>query len=179
MRNPSTVVDEGAAAIDIVRIDPYRNDSSMRGNTFRPFGGDRIAVLSGDDARRDADCFADEVVVDFPSVAPAVDRVRSSFLIGERSSALRATLQVTPREAIEGATLPLEVPVRCTCTGCGGRGESWTEPCSRCAGTGTEVFAHQVQVTLPAGVGDGARFHFTVTPRHNPSTRIELHVRIS
>jgi len=34
-------------------------------------------------------------------------------------------------------------------------------------------------VTLPPGVADGARFQFTVTPRQNPSTRIELHVRIS
>ena len=151
----------------------------MRGNTFRPFGGNRIAVMSGDDTRHDADCFSDEVVIDFPSVAPAVDRVRSSFLVSERSEALSATIDVTPREAVEGATLPLEVPVRCTCTGCGGRGESWTEPCARCAGTGTRLFAHQLQVRLPPGVRDGARFQFTVTPRHNPSTRIELHVRVS
>jgi len=151
----------------------------MRGNTFRPFGGNRIAVMSGDDSRHDADCFSDEVVIDFPSVASAVDRVRSSFLVGERSAALSATIDVTPREAVEGATLPLEVPVRCTCTGCGGRGESWTEPCPRCAGTGTELFAHQLRVRLPPGVCDGARFQFTVTPRHNPSTRIELYVRVS
>ena len=150
----------------------------MHGNTFRPFGSDRIAVMAGDDARGDADCFADEVVVDFPSVAPAIDRVRSASCQRAFRS-LRATIEVTPREACEGATLPLEVPVRCTCTGCGGRGESWTEPCVRCHGTGTELFGHQLQVTLPPGVSDGARFHFTVTPRHNPSTRIELHVRIS
>lgn len=151
----------------------------MHGNTFRPFGSDRIAVMAGDEARGDADCFADEVVVDFPSVAPAIDRVRSGFLTSERSEALRTTIEVTAREALEGATLPLEVPVRCTCSGCGGRGESWTEPCGRCEGTGTELFGHQLQVTLPPGVSDGARFHFTVTPRHNPSTHIELHVRIS
>lgn len=151
----------------------------MRGNTFRPFGGDRMAVMTGDEARRDADCFADEVVVDFPSVAPAVDRVRSGFLQSERPAAVRTTIDVSPRDAVEGATLPLEVPVRCTCTGCGGRGESWLEPCGRCAGTGTEMFRHVLRVTLPPGVTDGARFHFTVTPRHNPSTRIELHVRVS
>jgi len=151
----------------------------MRGNTFRPFGGDRMAVMTGDEARRDADCFADEVVVDFPSVAPAVDRVRSGFLQSERPAAVSTTIDVSPRDAVEGATLPLEVPVRCTCTGCGGRGESWLEPCGRCAGTGTEMFRHVLRVTLPPGVTDGARFHFTVPPRHNPSTRIELHVRVS
>jgi len=151
----------------------------MRGNTFRPFGGDRLAVLAGEDNRHITDCFADDVVIDFPSVAHAVDRVRTSFLINERPEALLATLRVTLREALEGATLPLDVPVRCTCSGCGGRGESWTEPCSRCAGTGTELFTHQLRVTLPPGVVDGARFQFSVTPRHNPSTRIELHVRVS
>ena len=151
----------------------------MRGNTFGPFGGDRLAVLAGEDTRHVTDCFADEVVIDFPSVAHAVDRVRTSFLISERPEALRATIRVTPREAVDGATLPLDVPVRCTCTGCGGRGESWTEPCSRCAGTGTELFTHQLRVRLPPGVSDGDRFQFSVTPRHNPSTRIELHVRVS
>jgi hypothetical protein len=151
----------------------------MHGNTFRPFGGDRIAVMTGDEARHHANWFADEVVVDFPSVAPAVDRVRSAFLVGERAETLRTTIQVSPREALEGATLPLEVPLRCTCRDCGGRGESWTERCLRCDGSGVEVFRHQLQVTLPRGVCDGTRFHFTVTPRHNPSTRIELHVLVS
>jgi len=103
----------------------------MRGNAFRPFGSDRIAVMAGEESRSGVDCFADEVVVDFPSVAPAIDRVRSGFLTSERSEALSATIQMTPREAFEGATLPLDVPVRCTCRGCGGRGESWTEPCAR------------------------------------------------
>ena len=151
----------------------------MRGNTFRPFGGDRIAVLTGDDARHARNCFADEVVVDFPSVAPAVDRVRSAFLGCERAEAHHATIQLSGREALDGVTRPLAVPVRCTCTGCGGRGESWTERCLRCSGTGIELLEHQLQVTLPPGVSDGACFHFTVTPRHHPSTPIELHVHVS
>ena len=150
----------------------------MRGNTFRPFGSDRLAIMTGDE-RHDANCFADDVIVDFPSVAPAVDRVRSAFLVNERSEALLCTIQLSSRDASEGATLPLDVPVRCTCRACGGRGESWTEPCACCAGSGTEVFRHELRVTVPAGVHDGARFHFTVTPRHNLSTRIELHVLVS
>ena len=44
----------------------------MRGNTFRPIGGDRVAIMAGEDSRLDVSCFADEVVIDFPSVAPAV-----------------------------------------------------------------------------------------------------------
>jgi hypothetical protein len=151
----------------------------MRGNTFRPFGGDRIAVLTGDETRSEVNCFADEVVVDFPSVAPAVDRVRSAFLGSERGDPHRATIQLSAHEARDGATRPLDVPVRCTCVRCGGRGESWTERCPRCAGSGIEQLHHQLQITLPPGVSDGACFHFTVTPRHNPSTRIELHVLVS
>ena len=151
----------------------------MRGNTFRPFGGDRIAVLTSDDSRHETNCFADEVVVDFTSVAPAIDRVRSAFLGNERAEAYHATLSLSTGEAQDGVTRPLDVPVRCICMSCGGRGESWTERCVRCAGSGVELFYHQLQVTLPPGVSDGASFHFTVTPRHHPSTRIELHVLVS
>lgn len=151
----------------------------MREHAFRPFGGDQVAVIGGDDARQDASCFADEVVVDFPSVAPAIDRMRRAFLAEERGDAVRAALQVSPREARDGATVPLEVPVRCTCQRCGGRGESWTESCLSCRGRGVELMRHQLQVLLPAGVSHGARFSFTVTPRHNPPTRVELRVLVA
>ena len=151
----------------------------MRGNTFRPIGGDRVAIMAGEDSRLDVSCFADEVVIDFPSVAPAVDRMRRAFLADERPVTLSTSIRLSPREAISGATLPLEVPVRCTCSVCGGRGESWMAPCARCHGGGTELLRHSLQVTIPAGILDGARFQFTVTPRHNPSTRIELIVRLS
>lgn len=151
----------------------------MPGHTFRPFGGDSIAVMTGDESRRDTNCFADEVIVDFPSVAPAVDRIRMAFLAEERAATFRTAIQLTPREAHDGVTMPLDVPVRCTCRACGGRGETWPERCERCAGSGVELFRHQLQVTVPAGVPDGARFHFAVTARHNPPTRIELRVHVS
>lgn len=151
----------------------------MGGHTFRPFGSGAIAVAGGE-SRHDVSCFADEVVIDFPSVAPAVDRICSGFLADERAVALSTTaIQLSPREAREGATVPLEVRVRCTCHGCGGRGESWSEPCARCEGSGTELLRHQLQVSVPPGVLDGTRYHFTVTPRHNPPTRIELRVLVA
>ena len=151
----------------------------MRGHTFRPFGGDSIAVMTGDDSRSDANCFADEVIVDFPSVAPAVDRMRSAFLAAEHPSTYSAAIRLTPSEAREGVTMPLDVPVRCTCRACGGRGETWPERCERCAGSGAEMFRHQLQVTVPAGVPDGARFNFAVTARHNPPTRVELRIHVA
>lgn len=146
--------------------------------TFRAFGGAACAVAGGA-IDREANCFADEVVVDFPSVAPAVDRMRSAFLADERDATLSAAIQLSMREAMEGATVPLDVPVRCTCHACGGRGETWTEPCARCAGSGIELLRHQLQVLVPAGVLDGTRVHLTVTPRHNPPTRIELRVLVA
>jgi len=151
----------------------------MRANTFRPIGGDRVAIMAGEDSRHEISCFADEVVIDFPSVAPAVDRIRRAFLADEHPAILSTSIRLSPREAIVGATVPLEVPVRCTCGGCGGRGESWTGPCARCHGGGTELLRHLLQVTIPDGILDGTRFQFTVTPRYNPSTCIELIVRLS
>jgi hypothetical protein len=163
-------------AIDFSSDGPYRKPSSMRGNVFRPSGGGQLAVLAGEGQRHEVSCFADEVVIDFPSVAPAVDRMRRAFVAEEAPSACAATISLTPHEARSGATIPLDVPVACMCRRCGGRGESWTESCPWCIGTGTEFLRHQVQVTVPAGVADGARFCFTVTPRHHPPTRVELHV---
>ena len=46
-------------------------------------------------------------------------------------------------------------------------------------GDAGELLQHAVHVTVPAGVRNGARFYFTVTPRHNRSTRIELHVAVA
>jgi len=130
-------------------------------------------------SRDEANCFADEVCVDFPSVASAIERVRRSFLADERPEALRATIEITDSEAARGVTVPIDVPVHCTCSHCGGRGESWTETCSLCGGCGFELLPHSVQVTVPPGVRNGARFCFTVTPRHHRSTRIELHVVVA
>lgn len=167
------------AAIDFSLGGSYRTLTLMRGNTFRPFGGRRVAVIGIDDGCHDARCFAADVVIDFPSVAPAVDRMRRAFFAEERGDAVRAALQLSPREARDDATVPLAVAVRCTCHRCGGRGESWTELCLSCHGRGVELLAHQLKVLLPAGVIDGARFSFTVTPRHNPPTRVELHVLVA
>ena len=151
----------------------------MGGNTFRPFGAGSVGTVGGTDSCRNASCFADEVIVDFPSVAPAVDRMRSAFLADERAAALSAAIRLSRREARDGAMVPLEVPVRCTCHDCGGRGETWTVPCVRCQGSGTELRPHQLQVVVPAGILNGTCFNFTVTPRHHPPTRVELRVLVA
>lgn len=138
-----------------------------------------MAVLATDDVRHDSNCFADEVSVDFPSVAHAVERMRRAFVADERPGTLHAAVELTAGEAASGVTLPLDVPVYCTCPTCGGRGETWTEPCPQCEGRGSAALTHPVQVTMPAGVRHGARFRFSLTPRHHQPTRIELHVIVA
>lgn len=152
----------------------------MNGDTFRLPGGGAIAVLGADETGHaaHANCFADEVVIDFPSVASAVEKMRHPFVESEPAVPLRACITLSTRQAFDGVTLPLEVPVRVTCRTCGGRGESWSEFCSRCNGTGTEMLRHRVHVSVPPRVADGARFRFSVSTRHDPPTRVELHVQV-
>jgi hypothetical protein len=125
------------------------------------------------------DCFADEIAIDFPSVGHVVERIRESFL-GERSAAdvLATELQLSSLEARRGLVVPLDVPMRGTCSTCGGRGETWTEPCDPCRGTGESLFHHPVRVSLPAGVAHGTRFRFSVTSPHAASVRVEVRVAI-
>lgn len=151
----------------------------MHGNTIGPIRGGVVATLAGDPRHDDANCFADEVVIDFPSVVPALDRIRRAFLRDERPRPLRAALELTVHDALEGATVPLSVPVRRTCRACGGRGESWTECCAPCGGSGIEFVRQSLQVTVPAGVVDGTTVHFTVLVPQQPPTRIELRVAIA
>ena len=151
----------------------------MAWNAFGRFGEHAIAVRGGDDIRHERRWFADEVVIDFPSVAPAIERMRSAFLADEHVKTLTAALEISPREAREGATVPLDVPVRCTCRACGGRGETWTQPCGCCRRQRYRAAASPGTFSVPAGVEDGACFHFSVSARHDLSTRIELRVLVS
>jgi len=125
------------------------------------------------------ECFADEIAIDFPSVRRVVDRMRDSFL-GERhkDDVLRTEVSLSPREAVDGLIVPLEVPVRATCPNCGGRGETWAEPCDLCDGRGEAWFQYPVSVTVPAGVADGARFRFRLTSPDAAPVRVEVRVAV-
>jgi hypothetical protein len=139
-----------------------------------------LTAATDDQPWNEARVFADEVIVDFPSVAPAVDRIRYAFLADERAStALQAAIELSYSDASAGVTVPLSVNVRRTCGACGGRGGSWCDACVHCSGTGTELVPHQLQVTVPAGVSDGTKFHFTVKPPDHHPTRIQLRISVS
>jgi hypothetical protein len=125
------------------------------------------------------ECFADEIAIDFPSVGRVVDRIRDAFL-GERVDAdvLRAEVSLTQREASGGLVVTLEVPVRVTCPNCGGRGETWAEPCGLCRTTGESLVFQPVRVSVPRGVADGARLRFRLRSPDASCVRVEVRVAI-
>jgi hypothetical protein len=125
------------------------------------------------------ECFADEIAIDFPSVGRVVERMRDAFL-GERADAdvLRADVSLSQREAVDGLVVPVDVPVRATCLQCGGRGETWTEPCDLCDGSGAATMWYPVSVSVPPGVADGARFRFRLTSPDTRVVRVELRIAV-
>ena len=125
------------------------------------------------------ECFADEIAIDFPSVDHLVERVRNAFL-GEPDAGdtLMTEVWLSSREATRGTVVPLDVPLRGTCPMCGGRGETWAEPCLACAGSGDWLVQRSVRLSVPPGVADGARFRFRVSSPHAASVRVEVRVAI-
>jgi hypothetical protein len=98
------------------------------------------------------ECFADEIAIDFPSVGRVVERMRDAFL-GEAVDAdvLRADVSLSQREAFAGLVVSVNVPVRVTCPHCGGRGETWTEWCDLCRGTGESLLITRARHGAAAG----------------------------
>jgi hypothetical protein len=125
------------------------------------------------------DWFADEIVRGFPSVHGVVDRLRDAFFGDEEATApLSAEILLEAREAFLGLIVPLDVPMRRTCMACGGRGESWMEPCAACEGSGEARVRHSVRVLVPPGVRHGDRFRFSITSPYAPATVVELKIAI-
>lgn len=149
----------------------------MINDPFRRLDDDLVRPSSLPDQRFERWC-TDEVAIDFPSIPAAVDRIRAGFVDEGSDEPLQAELRVTVREAFDGVTVPLDVPVRSACPSCGGRGESWMEWCRGCGGTGESLYHHRVQLSLPAGVADGTRFRFRVTSPLALPTRVEVCVAV-
>jgi molecular chaperone DnaJ len=165
-RTPSFL--ELARAYEVLRDPSRRRDYDA--NLARP--------ASSRTPDRGRDWFADEIAIDFPSVSSLLDRMRDAFFGGEPPVTLSAEMVLTPHEAFHGVTVPLDVPLRRTCPRCGGRGEVWTEWCSACGALGEITADHAMRVRVPAGVRQGARFRFSVTPPGAPATTVEIRINI-
>lgn len=141
-------------------------------------GPESVPIVTGTSMPHD--CFADEIAIDFPSVEPVVERMRDAFL-GERAedAVLKTEVRVSRREACDGLVVPIDVPMRGTCVRCGGRGETWTEPCDDCSGTGASALRHSVRLSLPPGVANGACLRFRVSSPGAPSVRVEVRIAIA
>lgn len=165
--------DRGVAFVELARAYEVLNDPVRR----RSYDA---ALMKTAPASRDAGVVRldDDVAIDFPSVANVLDRMRHDFFGGGPAIALAAEIVLSPREAFNGVTVPLDVPLRRTCVPCGGRGETWAEWCTSCAGLGEVVASHEMRVRVPAGVREGAMFRFSVTPPGAPVTVVEVRVSI-
>ncbi len=125
------------------------------------------------------ECFADEIAIDFPSVDRVVERIRDRFLGEPEDDIVLCTeVSLSKFEAWKGHVVPIELPVRATCRRCGGRGETWPEPCVDCAGTGESLSNRSVQVSVPPRVPDGTKLRFRFTSRDATPVRVEVRVAI-
>jgi molecular chaperone DnaJ len=124
------------------------------------------------------DWMADDVAIGFPSVSTVLDQMRQSFFGAAPGGRLPPEIALSPEEAFWGARVSLHVPVRRTCPRCGGRGEVWPDWCGACGGGGELTVEHEVRLQVPAGVREGMRFRFNVSPRGASATMVEVRIRI-
>ena len=123
-------------------------------------------------------CLGDEVAIDFPSVAETIARLSRAFG-DDVADPVRADIRLSAGQALRGAAVPIDVPVRRTCRACGGRGETWGDPCAACVGSGHAQARQQVTVLVPAGVADGEQFGFSLAHPRGPHTRVAVHVTVT
>jgi molecular chaperone DnaJ len=166
--------DRGAAFLELARAYDVLRDPLRR----RAYDSDVARHHTDASSSVGHGWFADEIAIDFPSVASVLDRMRDAFFTDERAVTLSAELVLTPHEAFSGVSVPLDVPLRRTCPRCGGRGETWTEWCVTCGGVGEVSSAHSLRVHVPPGVREGVRFRFSVTPLGAPPTIVEVRIAI-
>ena len=165
--------DRGVAFLEVSRAYEVLQDPERR----RRYDA-RLRRRPGAAAAGRADWLADEVAIDFPSVSSVLDRMRHAFFGAVPVVSLSAEIVLSPEEAFWGTTVPLGVPLRRTCPRCGGRGETWQEWCHSCAGGGEVSAPHEMHLRVPAGVREGERFRFSVTPAGAPHTTVEIRIRI-
>lgn len=111
-----------------------------------------------------------------------MERARDAFLAETdhgRPDTFTVAVQISGAQAHRGTVVSVVVPVRATCGVCGGRGETWAEPCVSCCGAGSSDERPLLRVPVPPGVADGARLSFRLRPPHAPAVRVEVTILVS
>ncbi len=118
-------------------------------------------------------------VVDFPAVSPLVERMQAAFFGGDPGEAsVSAELDLSVRQAMAGGRASVQVPLRRLCRPCEGRGEVGDESCPACDGIGHAVVVETLQVLVPRGVADGARFRLSLRAPHEGHGVVDLRIRV-
>jgi len=130
----------------------------------------------GPDHRTFRRSLADEVAIDFPSTRAACQAING--VCSDPDDAVRLSTSVTVSSAVarRGGRVPVPMSLRQTCGECGGRGETWPDPCARCAGQGHCARLMEVAIPVPPGTAHGEHLRFAVTPRRGPRTRVDVRV---
>ena len=124
--------------------------------------------------------FDDEVAIDFPSMASALEGIRASFFNdASSSSVLTVDLPLSQSEAQRGQRIALNLPLQSMCEPCGGRGETWGDPCAFCGGAGYTTTSQAVEIVVPSGVRDGTRLRFSVSSPLVIATIVEVNIELT
>ena len=172
--HPDLAGDVGSARFRKIREAYEALRSSLDAEAW-PGAADRIDVK-----RHEPEAWlADEVAIDFPSTGAIFERIRESFLLSDEPvSALPVEVELTTREAQEGTSVPLDLPMRAVCVLCEGRGEVWYDPCHLCGGSGESIRSHTVQLVVPPGIQHVARVRLRLTRLYTPSTIIDVQIAV-
>ncbi len=165
--------ERGTAFLELSRAYEVLDDAQRRGSYDASLFARDTASSYGR-----AEWLADEVAIDFPSVASVLDRMQDSFFGASAASTLSAELVLTPEEAFRGASVPLDIPMREICPRCGGRGETWQEWCAWCSGCGEVPILHELELRVPPGIRHGERLRFAVMPPGAAYTVIDVRITI-
>lgn len=122
-----------------------------------------------------------EIGIDFPSMTPALDRIRDAFFHTPAGDPDGHPLElVVARDEMGRARdIVLDVPYSVTCPTCGGRGESWGQWCDACGSCGETDIRQSVRVTIPRRVSDGARFVLRVVDRDLGLPEIAVRIKLA
>lgn len=136
-------------------------------------------------------CLADESAIDFPAVPRLVDGARRRFVdppthreaagIGtgdDVGDSLTTTVEISRRAAATGSVVACELTLWDICPACGGRGESWSEPCLDCAAAGHVRVRRRVRLAVPPGVQEGARYRFRLSRANQSSVKVDVRIVI-